>query len=141
MFEYFLGNGTQQANPYGIHLNDRRIVNELKLAWINLVDQCIDAIGMLFYLIYLGLSNNWMISVEDLLEKVPHSIKLIDSRDAMSPKLLNQTISTSQKPDSVSHLLVSTLSLYEICYELSTLNQPYLLLLIFPEIRRKCFSF
>ncbi|CAD5226759.1 unnamed protein product [Bursaphelenchus xylophilus] len=81
-------------------LRQRRVVDELNLSLLNLIDQMVDAVGVVFYLLFWAGNNDW-IEVD----------------------------------------ITLCMTLYDITWELSTLNQPYIFLLMFPKIRRKFVQF
>ncbi|KAI6181037.1 hypothetical protein M3Y98_00785700 [Aphelenchoides besseyi] len=78
----------------------RKIVDELDLSLINLIDQMIDAIGVLFYMFFWAANNNWVKSNAQV-----------------------------------------WMNLYDVCWELSTVTQPYIFLAMFADIRREFFGF
>ncbi|KAI6175392.1 hypothetical protein M3Y97_00683900 [Aphelenchoides bicaudatus] len=84
------------ARRAGQVLQHRRIVDEMDLSLINLIDQMIDAVGVVFYMIFWAGNNGWI--------------------------------------QTNIHLFMS---FYDAAWELSTITQPYIFLLMFPDIRRE----
>ncbi|CAD5219704.1 unnamed protein product [Bursaphelenchus okinawaensis] len=81
-------------------LRQRRVVDELNLSLLNLIDQMVDAVGVVFYLLFWAGNNKW-IDVD----------------------------------------ITLCMTLYDVTWEISTLNQPYIFLMMFPKIRRKLVRF
>jgi hypothetical protein len=72
----------------------------MDLSLINLIDQMIDAVGVVFYMMFWAGNNRW--------------------------------IETN---------IHTWMTLYDLCWELSTVTHPYIFLLMFPDIRREFFGF